>query len=165
LAKEQGGFGRSWKKAGEPPVVERSDPAAGIDETEETNRHAVAVSSEFESQGDGDQDAAPRLDPDKQVQDELDTIFSELATFQSIGGGRRRHGGQPPGPGEPAGGGATERRGGYPRKASSPCKMAAHRRLSRLQQDRAARNSRNSARPGSRRRRGGIQVTPGTRGT
>jgi hypothetical protein len=102
LPKEKGGFGRSWNKAGEPPIVERSDPLPA-DETEETNRHAVAVSSEFESR----ETAIKTLHPDwtdKQVQDELDKIFSELATFQSIGGGGGP-GGQPPGPGEPAGGG------------------------------------------------------------
>lgn len=104
LAKEQGGFGRAWKKAGEPPVIERSDPLP-IDETEETNRHAVAVSSEFESR----ETAIEALHPDwtpQQVQDELDKIFSELATFQSIGsaGG----GMAPPPPGDIGNGASNE---------------------------------------------------------
>lgn len=99
MPKEQGGFGRSWNKPGEPPIIERSDPLP-VDETEETNRHAVAVSSEFESR----ETAIQQLHPDwtdKQVSDELDKIFSELATFQSIGApGGGGPGGPPPAPGE-----------------------------------------------------------------
>lgn len=103
LPKPQGGFGRKWNKAGEPPVIERADPLP-IDLTEETNRHAVAVSSEFESR----ETAIKALHPDwtdDQVEDELDKIFSELATFQSIGSGGGGGGGfQQPPPGAPGNG-------------------------------------------------------------
>jgi hypothetical protein len=103
LPKNKGGFGRSWQKPGEPPIIERADPLP-VDETEETNRHAVAVSSEFESR----ETAIKSLHPDwtdQQVQGELDKVFSELATFQSIGsGGAGGAAGPPPPPGTPGNG-------------------------------------------------------------
>jgi hypothetical protein len=103
MPKGRGGFGRSWKKAGEAPIIERADPLP-VDPTEETNRHAVAVSSEFESR----ETAIRALHPDwtdEQVMDELDRIFSELATFQSIGsGGAMMGGGEQLPPGGPGNG-------------------------------------------------------------
>lgn len=76
---EDGGFGRPWQEAAEPPSVERSQPLP-TDETEETNRHVSAVGGEIESRRTAIADLHPDWD-DEQVQEELDQIGYELKEF------------------------------------------------------------------------------------
>jgi hypothetical protein len=78
----EGGFGRPWAVADEPPAVERSQPLP-TDETEETTRHVQAVGGEIESRRSAIADLHPDWD-DAQVQEELAQIQYELKQFGPI---------------------------------------------------------------------------------
>lgn len=84
LPRSNGGYGRSYSKAGEPPAVERTDPLP-TDQSEETSRHAVAVGAEIESQ----ETAIASLHPDwtdEQVQDELKRIRDDSEARRASAG-------------------------------------------------------------------------------
>ena len=82
LPVEEGGFGRPWQIADEPPTVERSQPLP-TDETEETTRHVQAVGGEIESRRTAISDLHSDWD-DAQVQEELAQIQYELKQFGPI---------------------------------------------------------------------------------
>jgi hypothetical protein len=92
MSEEEGGFGRPWDSADEPPAIERSQPLP-TDETEETNRHVSAVGGEIESRRTAISDLHPDWDDD-QVQEELNQIAYELKQFGAA---------KPPAPGQGAG--------------------------------------------------------------
>jgi hypothetical protein len=79
LPEARGGFGRSWKQAGEAPVVSRTEPLPE-DEIEQVNRHAVAVAAEIESRRTAVSQLHEDWDDD-QVQAELDEIVAEVQIF------------------------------------------------------------------------------------
>lgn len=78
-----GGFGRSWAAPEEAPSIDRGS-ALPEDQTEETDRHAAAVTAEIESR----QTAIERMNPDwdeKRVTEEMSRLAAEQKLFGSGG--------------------------------------------------------------------------------
>jgi hypothetical protein len=95
-------FGRKWQMAGELPTVERGQPLPE-DETEAVNRHSTAVTADIESRRSAIHDMHPEWDDD-QIDEEIQTIVSEMKLFMSVA--------QPPAPLAPEAPGGTIDTGG-----------------------------------------------------